>query len=143
MRVRLIFLGKTRRAEVRALVEDYLARIRRFATIEAIELRENSRTASHKLEVEPGGNFVLLDAAGKPLNSNQFAKWLGELRDRGARELIFLCGNAEGFPEAMRRRATMRLSLSPLTFSHELARAMLAEQIYRAFTILTGHPYAK
>ncbi len=143
MRIRLIFLGKTRRAEIRSLVEDYLSRIRRFAPIEAVELRECSAAAARKLEFEPGANVVLLDASGKALGSEQFAKWLGDLRDRGARELVFLCGDAEGFPEAMRRRATAKLSLSPLTFSHELARAMLAEQLYRAFTILAGHPYAK
>ncbi len=143
MRIRLIFLGKTRRGEIRALVEDYLARIRRFAQVETIELRDGSAAAARKLEFEPGAAVVLLDDAGKQLSSESFAKWLGELRDRGARELIFLCGDAEGFPEAMRRRATTKISLSSLTFSHELARAILAEQLYRAFTILAGHPYAK
>lgn len=142
MRIRLIFFGKTKRAEIRSLVEEYLARIRRFAAIEAVELRDGS-AAARKLEFEPGATVVLLDAAGKSVSSESFAKWLGERRDRGARELAFLCGDAEGFPEAVRRRATVKLSLSPLTFSHELARAMLAEQLYRAFTILAGHPYAK
>jgi len=143
MRIRLIFLGKTRRGEIRALVEDYLARIRRFAQVETIELRDGSAAAARKLEFEPGATVVLLDAAGKQLSSESFAKWLGELRDRGTRELIFLCGDADGFPEAIRRRATTKISLSSLTFSHELARVMLAEQLYRAFTILAGHPYAK
>jgi 23S rRNA (pseudouridine1915-N3)-methyltransferase len=143
MRIRLIFLGKTRRADIRALVEDYLARIRRFAPIEAIELRERSAAAARKLEFDSGASVVLLDAAGRQLSSESFAKWVGELRDRGARELVFLCGDAEGFPEPIRRRATVKLSLSPLTFSHELARAMLAEQLYRAFAILAGHPYPK
>ncbi|HYB62109.1 MAG TPA: 23S rRNA (pseudouridine(1915)-N(3))-methyltransferase RlmH [Methylomirabilota bacterium] len=143
MRIRLIFLGKTRRADIRALVEDYLARIRRFAPIEAIELRERSAAAARKLKFESVASVVLLDAAGKQLSSESFAKWVGELRDRGARELVFLCGDAEGFPEPIRRRATVKLSLSPLTFSHELARAMLAEQLYRAFAILAGHPYPK
>ena len=143
MRIRLIFLGKTRRAEIRSLVEEYLARIRRFAPIEIVELRDASAAGARKLEFDPGATVVLLDAAGKPQSSESFAKWLSELRDRGARELIFLCGDAEGFPETIRRRATAKLSLSPLTFSHELARVMLAEQLYRAFTILAGHPYAK
>jgi 23S rRNA (pseudouridine1915-N3)-methyltransferase len=85
----------------------------------------------------------LLDDAGKSQTSAQFARWLGETRDHGAREIVFLCGGAEGFPDALRRRATQKLSLSSLTFSHELARAMLAEQLYRAFAILAGHPYPK
>ena len=141
MRIRMVFLGKTRRGEIRALVEEYLARIRRFAQVETFELRDGSAAAARKLEFQPDATIVLLDAAGKQLSSETFAKWLGDLRDRGARELTFLCGDAEGFPEALRRRATAKLSLSPLTFSHELARAMLVEQLYRAFTILHHHPY--
>jgi len=143
MRIRLIFLGKTRRGEIRALVEDYLARIRRFAQVETIELRDGSAAAARKLEFEPGATVVLLDAAGKQLSSESFAKWLGELRDRGTRELIFLCGDADGFPEAIRRRATTKISLSSLTFSHELTRVILSGQLYCALPVLAGHPYAK
>jgi 23S rRNA (pseudouridine1915-N3)-methyltransferase len=136
-------LGKTRRPEVRALIDDYLARIRRFAPVEVTELRQDSAASVRKLTLDPAATVVLLDAGGKPRDSRQFAAWLGALRDRGAREVVFLCGTAEGFPEALRRRATQKLSLSSLTFSHELARAMLAEQLYRAFAILAGHPYPK
>jgi 23S rRNA (pseudouridine1915-N3)-methyltransferase len=143
MRIHLVMLGKTRRPEIRVLVEDYLARIRRFADVQLTELREDSAASLRKLAVDSAATIVLLDDAGKPQTSAQFAKWLGETRDHGAREVVFLCGGAEGFPEALRRRATQKLSLSSLTFSHELARAMLAEQLYRAFTILAGHPYPK
>jgi 23S rRNA (pseudouridine1915-N3)-methyltransferase len=86
---------------------------------------------------------VLLDAGGRKFTSAQFAEWIRSCRDRGEREIVFLCGAAEGFPEALAKRASLRISLSPLTFSHELARVMLAEQIYRAFAILSGHPYPK
>ena len=86
---------------------------------------------------------VLLDAGGKALSSEEFAKWLGELRDRGARELVFICGDADGFPDAVRVRVRQKLSLGAMTFSHELARVMLAEQLYRAFAILSGSPYPK
>ena len=143
MHIQLLLLGKTRRPEIRALIEDYLGRIGRFAKIEVQELREDSPAALRKLAVPAGATVALLDAAGKALDSAQFARWLGGCRDRGVREIVFLCGAAEGFPDALARRATVRLSLSPLTFSHELARAMLAEQLYRAFTLLAGHPYAK
>ena len=143
MVIRLLLLGKTCRSEIRALVDDYAGRIRRFAEIEIRELREDSPAAMRRLELAPGATVVLLDAAGKEYDSEQFAKWLGVFRDRGAREIVFLCGAAEGFPEALARRATQRISLSPLTFSHELARVMLAEQLYRAFTLLAGHPYPK
>jgi 23S rRNA (pseudouridine1915-N3)-methyltransferase len=143
MRIRLVMLGKTRRPEIRALVEDYVARIRRYAEVDWVELRETSAAAMRRAEPAAGSTVVLLDAAGRALTSEKFAGWLGETRDRGVRDLVFLCGDAEGFPEAWRRRAGTKLSLSPLTFSHELARAMLAEQLYRAFTILSGHPYPK
>jgi 23S rRNA (pseudouridine1915-N3)-methyltransferase len=143
MKIHLVVLGKTRRPEVRSLVDDYVARIRRFAEVEVSELREDSATSFRKLSLEPAASVVLLDDAGKPQTSAQFAKWLAVTRDRGVREIVFLCGGAEGFPEVLRRRATQKLSLSPLTFSHELARAMLVEQIYRAFAILAGHPYPK
>jgi 23S rRNA (pseudouridine1915-N3)-methyltransferase len=143
MKIHLVLVGKTRRPEIRALVDDYAARIGRFADVQLTELREDSAASLRKLALDSAATVVLLDDAGKPQTSTQFAKWLGESRDRGAREIVFLCGGAEGFPEALRRRATQKFSLSSLTFSHELARAMLAEQLYRAFAILAGHPYPK
>ena len=142
MRLRLIMLGKTRRPEIRALLEDYFARIRRHAEVEALELRD-SAAALKKLSTDPAALVVLLDAAGRQYTSEQFAAWLGGLRDRGQREIIFLCGDAEGFPETLRQRARMKLSLGTLTLSHELSRAVLAEQLYRAFAILSGSPYPK
>jgi 23S rRNA (pseudouridine1915-N3)-methyltransferase len=135
-------LGKTRRPESRAVLDDYIKRIRRYSPVEITEVRDES-AALKKLDAGRAANCVLLDAAGKTLDSDAFAKWLGELRDRGTRELVFLCGDADGFPEALRQRAQQKLSLSAMTFSHELARVMLAEQLYRAFAILSGSPYPK
>ena len=143
MKIHLVMLGKTRRPELRALTDDFVARIGRFAAIQVTELREDSAASLRKLAIDPAATVVLLDDAGKQHTSSQFAAWLGDLRDRGAREIVFLCGGAEGFPESLHRRATQKLSLSSLTFSHELARVMLAEQLYRAFAILAGHPYPK
>lgn len=143
MKIHLVLLGKTRRAEIRALLDDYVARIRRFAEVQVTELREDSPASIRKLAIDPAAITVLLDDAGKLQTSPQFAKWLRDARDRGARDIVFLCGGAEGFPEELRRRATQKISLSALTFSHELARVMLAEQLYRAFAILGGHPYPK
>jgi len=143
MKLRLILLGKTRRPELRALLDDYLARIRHHALVELTELRDSSPAALRKLKVDSAATVVLLDAAGKQHTSEQFARWLGDHRDRGTRELVFLCGDADGFPESLRRRATAKIALSTLTFSHELARVMLIEQLYRAFAILSGSPYPK
>jgi 23S rRNA (pseudouridine1915-N3)-methyltransferase len=143
MKIRLLMLGKTRRPEIRALLDDYLKRIRHYAQVEVTEFRDASPAALRKLTIEPGATIILLDAAGKQFTSQQFAHWLGELRDRGSREAVFLCGDAEGFPEKLRARAAQRIALSTLTMPHEFARVALTEQIYRAFAILAGHPYPK
>jgi 23S rRNA (pseudouridine1915-N3)-methyltransferase len=135
-------LGKTRRTELRAVIDDYVKRIGRYSPIEITEVRDGE-AGLKKLDADRAATAVLLDAAGKNLDSNAFAKWLGELRDRGTRELIFVCGDADGFPPALRERVAQRISLSAMTYSHELARAMLAEQLYRAFAILSGSPYPK
>jgi 23S rRNA (pseudouridine1915-N3)-methyltransferase len=143
MKIRLLMLGKTRREEARALLDDYTARIRHYADVEVTELREPSPAALRKLKLDSSATIVLLDAAGKQFTSQQFAKWLGDLRDRGTRELVFLCGDAAGFPADLRVAAKQKISLSTLTMPHEFARVVLAEQIYRAFAILSGHPYPK
>lgn len=142
MKLRLFLVGKTRRPELRALFDDYLNRIRHHAPIEAIELRD-AATVLKRLDAARSATVVLLDAGGKHYTSQEFAAWLGAERLRGARELIFLCGDAEGFPESIHQCAQHKLSLSAMTFSHELARVVLAEQLYRAFAILSGSPYPK
>jgi 23S rRNA (pseudouridine1915-N3)-methyltransferase len=142
MKIRLVLLGKTRRAECRTMLEDYVARIRYYAELEFAEMREDS-AALRRLEFPPGATIVLLDAAGNQYTSTDFARWLGRERDRGARELVFLCGGADGFPESVRKQAAVKISLTSLTMPHELARVVLAEQIYRGFAILAGHPYPK
>lgn len=142
MRIRLIMLGKTSRPELRALVDAYVARIRRYTEIEIQEMR-GTRKAFRQVQFAPGAEVVLLNETGKQLDSPQFATWFRSLQERSTRELVFLCGGAEGFPEHLREAAGQLLSLSNLTMSHELARVVLVEQIYRAFTILAGHPYAK
>ncbi len=142
MRLQLLMLGKTRRPEMRSILDDYAKRINRSCPIELAEVRD-AGAAIKKVDAGRAATIVLLDAAGKTLDSNALARWLGELRGRGTRELIFLCGDADGFPDELRQRAHYKLSLSPMTFSHELARVMLAEQLYRAFAILSGSPYPK
>jgi 23S rRNA (pseudouridine1915-N3)-methyltransferase len=143
VKIRLIMLGKARREEIRALLDDYAKRIRHYAEIEIQELREVSPSSLRKAKLDAAPVVVLLDAAGKQFTSEQFAGWLGDLRDRGTREVVFLCGHAEGFPEVLRASTKQKIALSTLTMPHEFARVVLAEQIYRAFAILAGHPYPK
>src|SRR2546430_9437912 len=142
MRIRLLMLGKTRRAEMRAILDDYVKRIGRSCPIEITEVRDGN-AALKKLDADRAATVVVLDASGRNLDSNALAKWLGELRDRGTRELVFLRGDADGFPDDLPKRAQHKLSLSAMTYSHELAPAVLADQLYRAFAILSGSPYPK
>jgi len=135
-------LGKTRRPEMRAILDDYVRRISRSCPIEINEVRD-ADAALKKLDADRAATAVLLDAGGRSIDSNALAKWLGELRDRGTREIVFVCGDAGGFPESVRQRIPQKLSLSPMTLSHELARVVLVEQLYRAFAILSGSPYPK
>jgi 23S rRNA (pseudouridine1915-N3)-methyltransferase len=142
VRIRLLLLGKTRRPELRALLDEYVKRISHQCAIEVTEARDGDAVIK-RLELDRAATLMMLDAAGKSFSSEEFAKWLGEHRDRGTREIIFLCGDADGFPDVLRQRVKQRLSLSAMTFSHELARVMLAEQLYRAFAILSGSPYPR
>ena len=142
MRLRLILLGKTRRPELRAVFDDYIERVGRYCPVEVNEVRDDA-AAIKKLAAERVAMAFLLDASGKPQDSESLARWLGEQRDRGTREVVFLCGDAHGFSEPLRKHVTQRLSLSPMTYSHELARVMLAEQLYRALAVLSGSPYPK
>jgi len=142
MRIQLLTIGKTRRAEMCALLDDYVSRIRHTCQLEIVEVRD-ADAALKKLEADRAATAILLDAGGRSIDSNALAKWLGDLRDRGTRQIIFVCGNAGGFPESLRERVPQKLSLSPMTLSHELARVVLVEQLYRAFAILSGSPYPK
>jgi 23S rRNA (pseudouridine1915-N3)-methyltransferase len=142
MKIRLLMLGKTRRPELRAVIDDYVERISRVCGAEVTEARD-AEAALKKLDANRAATTVLLDAAGKALDSESFAKWIGEERNRGTREIVFVCGSASGFPDDLRERVPQRMSLSAMTYSHELARAMLAEQLYRAFAVLHGGPYPK
>jgi 23S rRNA (pseudouridine1915-N3)-methyltransferase len=142
MRLRLVMIGKTRRPELQSVIDDYVKRISRSAPVEITELRE-TEAAIKKFTFDQPSTLVLLDDRGKALDSLAFAKWIGEHRDRGTRQLTFVCGGADGFPQEFLRQAHQKISLSPMTYSHEVARVMLTEQLYRAFAILSGSAYPK
>ena len=125
------------------LTADYIVRASRYLPCEAAIYnsegalltwidRQSARTAPH---------LVLLDSRGKELSSEEFAAYLGRIRDSGMQSLIFGVGPADGWSADARARADLVLSFGPITLPHELARVVLAEQVYRALTILAGHPY--
>ena len=143
MKLKVAWIGKTKEPAVQALTDDFLKRLRRYADVEGVALKDelallklcarDARPVRHTL--------VLLDARGKQLSSEEFAQWLGDYQDHSSSPLLFAVGAADGFSDEARRAATLVLSLGKMTLAHELARVVLLEQLYRAFTILKGHPY--
>jgi 23S rRNA (pseudouridine1915-N3)-methyltransferase len=126
-----------------ALAQNYLDRCAAFARCraETFKTEEIFFEWLNRLQGRTPAVAVLLDSRGRQLNSEAFAAWLGARRDEGAQHIVFAIGPASGWSEAARPRAQLLLSLGPMTLAHALARLVVAEQLYRAFTILTGHPY--
>jgi 23S rRNA (pseudouridine1915-N3)-methyltransferase len=129
--------------EVDSLTAVYLARCSAFAHChaEAFKTEEALLDWLKRLEGRTPVIAVLMDSRGKQMSSEAFAAWLGKQRDTGSQQIVFAIGPASGWSEIARKRANLLLSLGPMTLAHALARLVMAEQIYRAFTILTGHPY--
>ncbi|HEY3625765.1 MAG TPA: 23S rRNA (pseudouridine(1915)-N(3))-methyltransferase RlmH [Terracidiphilus sp.] len=126
-----------------SLSELYLKRASAFLPAEALGFR-SEQDLMDWLDRKTGRTApvaVLLDSRGRQMTSEGFAAWIGERRDQGAREIVFVIGPASGWSDETRRRAQLLLSFGPFTMAHALARLVLAEQIYRACTILAGHPY--
>jgi 23S rRNA (pseudouridine1915-N3)-methyltransferase len=125
------------------LVQMYLQRTSSFARCESAAFRTEEALLEwiSKQQARTPAVAVLLDSRGKQMNSEAFAAWLGSRRDEGAQHIVFAIGPASGWGEASRQRARLLLSVGQLTLAHSLARVVMAEQIYRASTILTGHPY--
>jgi 23S rRNA (pseudouridine1915-N3)-methyltransferase len=133
------FSGKPRDRHANAIAEEYLKRTSRYLKC---EMREIVPERFDPFEKHPTAKKVLLDPAGRALNSEQFAALVGKAEEE-ARDMVFVVGGHNGLPDAWRPKADLLLSLSAMTWPHELARAMLAEQIYRAVTMLRGHPYPR
>lgn len=144
MKLRIAWIGKTKEAAIGALTEEYLKRISRYVPVEGVTIRDEADLlARFGSGAKSGGKstLVLLDSRGKECSSEQFAKFLGDYQDRNPLPLVFAIGGADGFSDAARANAQQAVSLGKMTLAHELARVVLLEQVYRAFTILKGHPY--
>jgi 23S rRNA (pseudouridine1915-N3)-methyltransferase len=143
VKLRIAWIGKTKESAIQSLTEEYLKRLSRYGDVQGMAMRDES--ALLKLggrEARPTRHtLVLLDTRGKQLSSEEFAEFLGNHQDRNPLPLLFAVGPANGFTEEARQEANLLLSLGKMTVAHELARVVLLEQLYRAFTILKGHPY--
>jgi 23S rRNA (pseudouridine1915-N3)-methyltransferase len=135
----LYYIGKARDAHANAIAAEFLKRSSRYA---ACDMREIVPGRFDLFEKHAAAQKVFLDPVGKQMNSAGFISLI-ETGERYGRDVVFLLGGHDGLPPEWRPRADVLLSLSAMTFPHELARAMLAEQIYRAFTTLRGHPYPR
>jgi 23S rRNA (pseudouridine1915-N3)-methyltransferase len=133
------FIGKPKDPHLNAVAAEFIGRASRYAPLEMREVRSAHADLAARF---PRARKIVLDPAGKALDSATFAALIGRAETE-SRDLLFLVGGHDGIPPAWREQADLLLSLSAMTFSHELARAVLAEQIYRAFAILRGHPYAR
>ena len=154
MTVELIVIGKTDSKEIAALVEMYARRVNfycKFAVTALPDVRntrnltvKQQRTAEGEAilrQTTDGDYVVLLDERGEEMRSVEFAYWLQKRMNRGVKRLVLVIGGPYGFSDEVYRRADAKLSLSRMTFSHQIVRAIFAEQIYRAFTILNNEPY--
>jgi 23S rRNA (pseudouridine1915-N3)-methyltransferase len=141
VKLRVAWIGKTKEPAIQSLTDEYLKRLTRYADAQGMALKDESallklcgrgaRPVRHTL--------VLLDSRGKQFSSEELAAFLGNYS--ASNPLLFAVGPANGFTEDTRREAKLVLSLGKMTLAHELARVVLLEQLYRAFTILKGHPY--
>jgi 23S rRNA (pseudouridine1915-N3)-methyltransferase len=142
VKIKVAWIGKSKEPATQALTDEYLKRISRFAEVEGVVFK-NEEALLKMATQDPRGKstVIILDSRGTQYSSEEFAKFIGDYRDRNPLPLLFAVGPADGFSESPRRHAAKVISLGKMTLPHELARVILLEQIYRAFTILAGHPY--
>jgi 23S rRNA (pseudouridine1915-N3)-methyltransferase len=152
MRLRIIWTGKTRDARLRALIDDYADRLSHFVRCEVTELRDLGRSDKTGIDKEAkrisdalrsAAVTVLLDPEGVEWTSQQLAAQVQRWEGSGVKEVAFVIGGPSGFNGDLKSRAAKRWSLSRLTLTHEMARVLLFEQLYRAYTIIHGLPYQK
>jgi 23S rRNA (pseudouridine1915-N3)-methyltransferase len=157
MILRFVWVGKTKNQHLAALEQEYVTRISHFNRTETRIVRPGSRAQGADMgrkimesegeailkALRPDAYAVLLDARGKSMTSEGLAQMIAERQTTGTKELAFVVGGHFGASEAVGRRADVKLSLGPMTFSHELTRVVLLEQVYRAFAMIHGLPYPK
>jgi 23S rRNA (pseudouridine1915-N3)-methyltransferase len=154
LKIKIAWIGKTKEPAIQALTDEYLKRIGRYVPVEGVALRDEADLlakfgASANGRSAKGGTksnlvkstLVLMDSRGKEFSSEQFATFLGDYQDRNPLPLVLAIGGADGFSGEAKSAAQNVISLGRMTLAHELARVVLLEQVYRAFTILKGHPY--
>jgi 23S rRNA (pseudouridine1915-N3)-methyltransferase len=154
MRIRTLSIGKTNVEYVRQCLEEFNSRISKYCKYEWDEIpdvKNRAKLPKNDLKVEeaklilkrlvPNERLILLDEGGRNLSSVKFASWLSDAVNLQAKDVCFVIGGAYGFSQELYDRSEMKISLSPMTFNHQLIRLIFAEQLYRGFTIIRGEPY--
>jgi 23S rRNA (pseudouridine1915-N3)-methyltransferase len=151
VKITLLWVGKTQESWVKDGIDEYAGRFRRYFPLTIAEAKEEKgaqaeagrRTEGVRLEklLPKGARLVLLDERGEGLTSTELAAFISRERDNGAQELAFAIGGAYGFSDDLRRMAYRTISLSPMTFTHQMVRVFLLEQLYRACTIMNNENY--
>jgi 23S rRNA (pseudouridine1915-N3)-methyltransferase len=143
VKLSVAWIGKTKNSAIQSLTDEYLKRLKQYAEPEGIALKDEAsllKLSRHDAR-STRRYLILLDSRGKQLSSEELAQFIGSHQERNPLPQMFAVGPADGFSENARNQADFILSLGRMTIAHELARVMLLEQLYRAFTILKGHPY--
>ncbi len=150
MKFRFIWIGKTKNKHYRALQDEYLQRLSHFVKNEVVEIRDSAPHETKEIEgkrildkLNQSSFVCLLDVKGRALSSHDLAAEIEKWQNAGTKEIAFVIGGADGVTLEVAERAGLRLSLSFLTFTHEMARVVILEQLYRAYTIIKGYPYQK
>jgi 23S rRNA (pseudouridine1915-N3)-methyltransferase len=155
MKLRFVWIGKTKRAPVKELIREYLDRVEKFASVEVTELRDRNDVGSDPQRIidkegedilsstASAGYLIALDERGQEADSIKLAELIEKHRIAGTKQITFVIGGHLGLSDAVRNRAQLLLALSRMTFTHDLARVLLIEQVYRAFTIIHNLPYQK
>jgi len=143
VKLTVAWIGKTKNPAIQSLTDEYLKRLKQFADVAGVSLKDEAALlkAAGRDSRGPRQYFVALDSRGKQLSSEELAQFIGKHQERNPLPVLLAVGPADGFSENARNQADFVLSLGKMTIAHELARVMLLEQLYRAFTILKGHPY--
>ena len=150
MKFRFVWIGKTKDKNWKALQEEYLGRLSHFVQCEITEVRESARNDTVEIEgkritelLNPKSFVCLLESTGNQIGSEKLASEIEKWQMQGRKEVTFIIGGADGVSRSIREIADYRLSLSFMTFTHDMARVILLEQLYRAFTIIKGFPYQR
>lgn len=143
MKIRVLGVGKFKQPQCRELFEMYWSRLESLAPCEIVIVRDHEALIK-TAEKETAHSFsIVLDAAGRQFKSSEWAEVIKRLQDRSVQELRLFVGDQDGVPEEIKEKANLLVSLSAMTFPHDLARVMVAEQLYRAMTMIKGHPYSR